>query len=208
MFLSNPRNIQTILFDFHGVLCFYEVYKPMLELEYPEKLEWISKNVFEEDKGLVRKWMRGEISSDEMNRNIAKRAGMDFDVLNKAFIESALNMKLDEKLLLFISKIREAGMKVGLVTDNMDVFSEITAPAHRLKEKFDAIVNSVDYGFLKKENHGKLFDIALEKLGGSIQNSLMVDNQPAVIELFESKGGIGYLYTDFPAFDAWATINI
>ncbi len=208
MSLSNPRNIQTILFDFHGVLCFYEFYKPMLELEYPEVLEWISKNVFEEDKELVRSWMRGELSSDQMNKDIAKRVGIEFEILNKAFIDSVQSMKLDEELMSCIFKIRETGIKVGLVTDNMDVFAKITAPRHQLEEKFDVIVSSADYGFLKKENNGKLFDIALEQLGGSIASSLMVDNQPGVIEVFKNKGGMGYVYTDFPTFAMWVRENL
>ncbi len=144
------------------------------------------------------------MSSDQINKDIAKRVDIEFEILNESFIESVQNMKLDEALLLCISKLRVAGIKVGLVTDNMDVFSKITAPRHKLDEKFDVVVNSADYGVLKKDNNGKLFDIALEKLGGTIETSLMVDNQPAVIELFESKGGIGYLYTDFSSFDSWA----
>jgi hypothetical protein len=46
----------------------------------------------------------------------------------------------------------------------MDVFDEVTVPHHRLDEIFSTIVSSCNYGILKHENEGKLFDRVLEKL--------------------------------------------
>ncbi len=198
------QSIRSVLFDFDGVLCFDRFYTNDLLETHPETFQWIQKNIFE-DRELVRTWMRGTISSGEMNEDIAKRTGIDVNTLKAAFQKSVESMKMDERLVELISAIRAQGIKVGLVTDNMDVFSAITKKKHSLERKFDTVLNSADYGFLKKEQNGQLLDIALEKLGEKdISKSLMIDNQQAVIDLYTQKGGNGYLYTDFDSFKTWA----
>ncbi|MBI1833424.1 MAG: HAD hydrolase-like protein [Candidatus Andersenbacteria bacterium] len=197
-------NFKTILFDFDGVLCFDYFYTTTLKPEHSEIADWIAKNVFEGNRELVRRWMRGEVTSDQVNDDIASRTGIDVEILKEAFEESVRLMKLDDQLLALINTLRKQGTKVGLVTDNMDVFSEITVKNNNLSQKFDAVVNSADYGFLKKEQNGRLFDIALEKLGEkNISKSLMIDNQSDVIELYEKKGGRGFLYKNFVEFKNW-----
>jgi hypothetical protein len=46
----------------------------------------------------------------------------------------------------------------------MDVFNEITLPYHKLDEIFPVLVNSCDYGAMKHEQDGLLFDKVLEKI--------------------------------------------
>lgn len=197
--------IRAILIDFDGVLCLDRFYTNDLSQTHPEVYVWIQKNIFEHDRELVRKWMRGEINSETMNEDIAKRVGIAAGTLKAAFQKSVENMKMDERLLELISTMRSRGIKVGLVTDNMDVFSTITKQNHDLERKFDVVLNSADYGFLKKEQNGKLLDIALEQLGEKdISKSVMMDNQQSVIDLYVSKGGQGYLYTDFDSFKEWS----
>lgn len=195
---------RTILFDFDGVLSFDRFYTSTLKPEHSDVADWINKNIFEDDRELVHKWLRGEISAVQMNKDIADRAGIDLGILNQAFKKSVELMTLDEDLLALINEIRKQGIKVGLVTDNMDVFSEITIKNHKLNQKFDVVLNSADYGFLKKEQNGRLLDIALEKLGeNDISRSLIVDDQPETIKLYEQKGGKGYVYKDFKEFESW-----
>lgn len=76
----------------------------------------------------------------------------------------------------------------------MDVFTEITIPRHRPYALFDVIINSADRGMLKKEEQGKLFDIALTALGTDGENSLLIDDSNSTIELYKQKGGKGFLY--------------
>ena len=59
---------------------------------------------------------------------------------------------------------------------------------------FDVTINSADYGFLKKDDNGKLFDIALASLDEKIENSLMIDDSDSTIKLYEQKGGQGFRY--------------
>jgi hypothetical protein len=46
----------------------------------------------------------------------------------------------------------------------MDVFDKITVPHNTLHEVFPIIINSCNYGVLKHEENGKLFDIVMGKL--------------------------------------------
>lgn len=201
--------IRTFIFDFDGVLCFDRFYQSALSPEQADIAHWITKNIFEEDRELVCKWMRGQISSGQINEKIAEETDVDINLLNQALTKSVELMKLDEDLLILIAEIRRQGIKVGLVTDNMDVFSDITVSNHNLDKKFDVVLNSADYGFLKKEQNGKLLDIALEKLGEKdISKSLFVDNQPEAIELYKQKGGQGYVYKNFREFESWAHENL
>lgn len=105
-------------------------------------------------------------------------------------------MKLDKEIKDLAESLKLSGKKIGIVTDNMDIFTQITIPNHQLETLFDIVINSADYGMLKKEDNGKLFDIALAALGENIENSLMIDDSESTIELYKQKGGHGFVYRD------------
>ena len=187
-------DVRTILFDFDGVLCHDRFYVQTLLPEYVHVYEWIQTNIF----GMPHEdWLRGIVSSERINKIISDGTGIEFDLLHEKFLESVRMMKLDERVKDLVRELKSSGHKVGLVTDNMDVFSDITIKNHKLDEVFEVILNSADYRILKKDNHGELFDIALEKLNAPIENTLMIDNSRAVIDLYIEKGGEGFLYEEF-----------
>jgi len=186
---------RTVLFDFDGVLCHGRFYEKALLPEHREVRDWLQANVFG-DKELVRKWMRGQVGSVEVNRLIAQNTNIEYGTLARLFEESVVGMELDKEVLAVAESLKRAGRKIGLVTDNMDVFTKITVPNHRLDSLFDVIINSADHGVLKNEDGGRLFDIALSALGEDVGDSLMVDDSAATIELFRQKGGQGFVYRD------------
>ncbi|PIT88069.1 MAG: hypothetical protein COU29_03585 [Candidatus Magasanikbacteria bacterium CG10_big_fil_rev_8_21_14_0_10_36_32] len=186
-------NYQTILFDFDGVLCKGRFYEKTLLPDYPEVYDWIQLNIFK-DKELVRRWMRNQIDSIEINKLISQNTGIEYEILKKLYKESVRNIKLDDKLVGLAKSIKLSGKKIGIVTDNMDIFTQITVPNHRLNVLFDVIINSADYGRLKNEDNGKSFDVALSDLGEKIESSLMIDDSESTIELYKKKGGHGFVY--------------
>jgi FMN phosphatase YigB (HAD superfamily) len=118
-------------------------------------------------------------------------------------------MRLDRRLLDMAQELAERKVKVALVTDNMDVFTQLTVPHHSLERYFPVIVNSCEYGFLKSEENGKLFDIALSKLGISgFARALLIDDSKSVRPVFEGRGGTAYLYETFERFAPWAEENL
>ncbi|MEK7071966.1 MAG: HAD family hydrolase [Patescibacteria group bacterium] len=186
---------QTVLFDFDGVLCKGRFYEKTLLPNHPEVYNWIQKNIFR-NKEMVHNWMRNQITSVEINELIAENTGIEYKLLNELYEESIRRMELEKEIIYLSESLKLSGNKIGIVTDNMDIFSKITVPNHQLDTLFDVIINSADYGLLKKDENGKLFDIALTFLGEKIENSLMIDDSEKTIELYQRKGGSGFVYRD------------
>lgn len=186
-------NYQAILFDFDGVLCKGRFYEKTLLPGYPEIYNWIQINIFS-NRELIQDWMRNRVNSADINEVIARNTGIEYEFLNQMYEESIRRMELEKEVRNLAELIKISGKKIGIVTDNMDVFSRITTPNHQLDKLFDVIINSADYGVLKKEDGGRLFDIALTVLGEEIENSLMIDDSEATIELYKQKGGSGFIY--------------
>ncbi len=193
---------QTIFFDFDGVLCTGRFYSTLLS-EYPEVYDWIQENIFG-DSELVKKWMRNQISSADVNGLIAKNTGINYEILTELYKNSILQMKLETELIDLINSLSKVERKIGIITDNMDVFTQIIAPV--LNAKFNLIINSADYGILKKDDDGKLFDIALNALGDKIENSLMIDDSESTIKLYRQKGGHGIVYKNFAELKSFLQI--
>lgn len=187
---------QTVLFDFDGVLCHDRFYEKTLLPDYQNVYDWIQANVFGDDE-IMQKWMRNDIKSNGINKLIAENTGIAREVLDSLYMKSVRMMELDGRVENLAKSLKLSGRKIGIVTNNMDVFSEITVGEHQLDKLFDIIVNSADYGRLKKDNNGGLFDITFAVLNETIKNSLMIDDSASVIELYERRGGKGFLYKDF-----------
>lgn len=184
---------QVVLFDFDGVLCQGRFYEKTLLPQYYKIYDWIQSNIFS-NKELVQKWMRNQTNSAEINRLIAENTGIEYESLNELYEESIRKMKLEKDVKDLARSLKLSGKKIGIVTDNMDVFTQITVPNRQLGTLFDIIINSADHGMLKKEDDGKLFDIALTALKVDIENSLIIDDSEATIELYKKKGGNGFIY--------------
>ncbi len=193
--LKSAMESKTILFDFDGVLCKERFYKKTLLPKHTDLYNWIQINIFG-DKEMVQRWMKGEINSYKVNSLINRNTKFDYELLKKLYEESVRNMRLEKEVLGIAKSLKESGCKVGIVTDNMDTFTTITVPNHNLKTVFDVIVNSADYGILKKEENGKLFDIALASLESTIEESLLIDDSEEIVELYKKKGGSGFVYKD------------
>ena len=184
---------KTLLFDFDGVLCKGRFYEKTLLPNHSEIYDWIQMNIFG-NREMVRDWMRNRVNSAEINELIAKNTGIEWNFLNGLYEESIRRMKLEKEAIDLAESLKSSGKKIGIVTDNMDIFTKITIPSHQLDTLFDVIINSADHGILKKDDNGKLFDIALATLGEKIENSLMVDDSESTVELYRQKGGQGFVY--------------
>jgi len=185
-----------ILFDFDGVLCHDKFYEKTLLPKYQEVYDWIQKNIFGSS-SLIKDWMKGKINHQQINQRIADGVGIDFKEINDLFLKSVQLMDLDQELLTLAVRLKENDFRIGIVTDNMDVFSEITIPNHNLESLFEVMINSADEGILKNDNNGRSFDLVVSRLGeDDCSKAIMIDDSEGTIELFQSKGGCGILFTD------------
>ncbi|MBM3257148.1 MAG: hypothetical protein FJY98_02355 [Candidatus Liptonbacteria bacterium] len=189
--MKSPR---TILFDFYGVLCRGKFYNEKLREKFPHIFDWIQENIFGGTWQLADEWMRGKLKARDINKHIAEGTGIEEKLLNELFFEDLKKLPLEERMLAYAKELKQQGKKICIVSDNMDVFSEITVPQHQLNKAFDVVINSADYGLLKQDEKGKLFDIALEAIGEKdISLTLLIDDSPKSVEVYKEKGGNIYL---------------
>jgi FMN phosphatase YigB (HAD superfamily) len=199
---------RVVLFDFDGVLSrgyFYSGLKKDAPLVY----NFIEENVFGSLSGKMDQWMKGQLTWVQINQLIAQETEFDEQKLYEHLVGSIRRMKIEQRLLELSSQLQEKGVKVGLVTDNMDIFNEVTIQHHKLAEFFPVIINSCDYGLLKHEKEGELFEIALEKLQhNSFEEALLIDDSQRIVQVFQNKGGSIYTYINYEQFEPWAQQNL
>lgn len=197
------QNLSAVFFDFDGVLCTDRFYTTLLP-EYPQVVRWIGRNIFGAEK-YCDSWMRGELTWWEINKVIAAATGIDCELLDDKLAESVRLMQVNPALLRFAENLKQKGVKIALVTGNMDIFNEITVPEKGLDRVFPLIVNSFDYRMMKQDEDGKLFDIALKKLGlNSYENVWLIDDSATYCDIFRAKGGNAHQYSNQNDFEKWA----
>jgi FMN phosphatase YigB (HAD superfamily) len=197
------KNVSAVFFDFDGVLCTDRFYTT-LKIEYPHALQYISENIFGGPQKYAERWMRGEFSYHEINAVISEATEVPLDKLNRLFKSSVRQMRINTALIQFALSLKKRGIRIALVTGNMDIFNEITVPEKGLARVFPVIINSFDYKMLKIDANGRLFDIALEKVGlTSYQGVWLIDDSAEHCAIFAAKGGNVYQYSGQKQFELW-----
>lgn len=204
--LPEVERINTIIFDFDGVLSHDKFYGEELREKHPKVHQWVQDNIFGSDRKLSDDWKRGKLTSEDINKIISDNTDIDFTILNDLHRKGVLAMKLDTRVVDLVKRLRSQH-KLCLVTDNMDVLTSITIKNHSLDKLFDAIINSADHGYLKKDSDGKLYDIALNKIGADIKRTFLIDDSPKAVKLFTEKGGNAFLYKNFDELELFLKEN-
>lgn len=189
------RDVHAILFDFHHVLSHDHFYESTLLPEHKEVSDWISQTIFG-DHELVRDWMRGKTTWRMLHDRIVAETGMDRLLLDQLFIESVKQMKIVDDMVCLAREVKEKGFKIAIVSDNMDIFSEVTVPHQKFDQLFDAVFNSADHGLLKQDEHGKLFQHVASILEVPIEQSIFIDDSKNNVDLFRELGGRAITHTD------------
>ncbi len=154
-------------------------------------------------------WMKNILTYDKVNKYISLNTGIDYNLLNKLFLESVEQMQIEEWLIDTALTLREKWIKIALITDNMDVFNTITIKKHNLDKVFPLIINSCDYWYIKTEKNWLLFDIAMEKIWEKdINKTLMIDNSSNIYNLYTAKWWNCYKYKEYEEFSIWAKENL
>lgn len=198
---------EAVFWDFDGVWSKDRFYKS-LKIFYPKAHEFVETGIFGPNNyGHVDKWMRAELTMDDINRLISRETGIDFDLLTKTFLDDVAHMEIETRHIPIVKELKRKGIKVGMITNNMDVFSTVTVPRLDLSALFDGhVYNSFDYHLLKAEG---LFDIAMRQTGCSnYAATLMIDDSVRARTAFETKGGQTYAYTTFEEFQVWVSTSL
>ncbi|HVT75055.1 MAG TPA: HAD family hydrolase [Candidatus Paceibacterota bacterium] len=178
-------SIKPILFiDFDGTLCHDRFWRSLGQ----DSLRKIQDALFSSNKDLIRDWMRGMYTSEEINRRLVDILGLSYDSLWRNFVDDCKSMSVDGNVL---KKIRElkAFYKIILITDNMDSFDRFTVPGLGLKDYFDDIINSFNMKKLKTESDGQVFIDTLKRNNILPQQAILFDDSEKSCETFNKLGG-------------------
>lgn len=199
---------ETVLFDFHGVFCRDFLFSKLGEV-HAAAGRFLQSEIFGSDCELVDRWMRGGMTVADIQDRIVENSGIDPDLLSEILRAGIEEMNVDRRLLQLAKTLADHGVKVAMVTDNMDIFSDVIVKRHRLSEYFPLIVNSCEHGLLKKDENGRLFDIVFEKLGVSdFGKALLIDDSKTVGPVFRGRGGSVYTFETYEKFEPWMKENL
>lgn len=143
---------RVLLVDFDGVLSNGRFYESTVS-DNNELTRRIQSYLFSPDKDeLVKEWMRGKYSYEQIHQIASKNVQVSEDELNHLLVQSVKEFELNTALLDHISRLRKNEWSVYLYTDNMDIFDRVSVPYFGLEKHFDAIYSSSAYGYLKFED--------------------------------------------------------
>ncbi len=196
---SLEQLMKPILFiDFDGTLCHDRFWRSL-----PEELQSkIQAYLFGSQNALVKDWMVGKYTSEEINRILADELQTDYEILWTTFVKDCEEMSVSREVLNVIENLRGAYTTV-LITDNMDCLDRFTVPALSLNKYFDLIVNSHAQKSLKNDDGGKAFQKVVEKYQSPLSHSILIDNSFSSFELFKNLGGKSCLVDTENSLESW-----
>lgn len=146
---------KTIFIDWHGTLSDSRFWERWAKDPTKQKLHRLVRHaLFESEEGLliVRDWMRGLRSVDDVVRYLHDVTGITISDLKDELRYTSENMVfINPEVVHRIEALRAKGVKVLIASDNMDTFRLWTIPALGLEDMFDGILTSDTQGALKSE---------------------------------------------------------
>jgi FMN phosphatase YigB (HAD superfamily) len=196
----NPADIRCIVFDF-GFTLSSDLYFKIPPPECPNWQQLIQQHIFSNN-DLVDDWMRANISLKDIAEELVPIVHMEHPRIMKFLKAGCHKLDFNQAVFDFALEQRQRGRKSVIVTNNMDVFTQIVVPQHNLHDKFDIIINSFDYQEIDKSI---LWAKAFELLGKGIsyRQSLLIEDGENNVKKFRRNGGYAYQYVNDKHFLAW-----
>ena len=196
----NLAAIRCVVFDF-GFTLSPDYYFTVAPAGYPQWHAVIQEHIFRQET-VVNPWMTGDLGLVDMAKIVSQHIDLPLPIIVDTMERGCARTRLNPVVWKFACAQRAQERKTALVTANMDVFTRIVVPLHRLDTIFDVIFNTSDHHELRKE---VLWDRAFELLGDGISytNSLLIEDGPKEPALFRERGGVAYQYENDDLFRQW-----
>lgn len=200
------KKYKVVFIDWNGTLSSSKFWGHLEKSNTSDKklFEKINKTLFSELRHLIKPWMKGEINSECVVKDVSEKSGIEYKVVFDEFVRGCEQMEyVTESCLNKIQRIKDKGIKVVIATDNMDSFLRWTVPAMRLDLIFDEILDSFTLKALKNDfdNNGEsLFFSKYFKENGLLKGDcLLIDDsedkenkiQNYGIDYLRITGGVG-----------------
>lgn len=200
---STGQKEYLVFIDWDGTLCYDRFWKDLRDdtSPYREIGKKIDEFLFVKNKRLVRGWMKGKYSSEEINTLLSKELDIPYKFLWESFVRGARNMRMNPEAGREIKELRKYA-HVCLITGNMDSFSRFTVKSQRLSDYFDIIINSYERRRLKTEYRGREFKHIANSLGIDLKDTFLIEDSLKSCQTFKELGG-----TSFQVHDEMDTVN-
>lgn len=152
-----------------------------LEASNNDLFKKIEDSLFKNNIDLIKPWMKGEMTSEDVVKRISDETGLDYKVIFEEFANGCKLMEfVDPKVPELVKKIQKRGIKVYIASNNMDSFNRWTIPAMKLEMLFDGIINSFPIKALKHDftesGISMFFDQTLTKEGVTAKETILIDD--------------------------------
>lgn len=151
----------------------------------------ITAKVFKNENISIKEWMRGNIKTEDVLKVVAENEA-DFLFLLKELEYSCKNTKFAYVgIETILNKLKNNKIKLGIATDNMDVFMKYTVPNLNLNKYFDYIICSSDIGYLKLDTVNEkpiFFEKTLKENNLTYKDCLFIDDQEKFIDFYKNIG--------------------
>lgn len=152
-----------------------------LESTEPDLFTKFEDNLFKKNIDLIKPWMKGELTSEDIVRKISNETGIEYEKVLNEFIKGCELMEyVDSKVPELIKKLKKKGYKVYIASNNMDSFDRWTIKAMKLDELFDGIINSFPVKVLKhdfnEDGTSLFFDTVLAKENVKPNETVLIDD--------------------------------
>lgn len=190
-----PQKKKAILFiDFNGVISYLPFWFSLADKTHA--LNHIHKPLehflFKENVHIIKQWMNGGYSSEEVHDLIHTGLGRNFSkqALWRVFVDDCKNIDVSKPIISHLNKIKDA-YYVVLMTDNMDSFDRFTLTEQAsLFSVFDEISNSYNEKRGKRDNGCASFFKYIDRYQANSSHCILLDDSNGNCQAFaECVGG-------------------
>jgi len=203
-----PNKSKILFVDFNGVLSYKHFWFSLAE-SHPRTKSKIEDYLFNQNPQLVKDWMNGAYTSEQIVHQLCEDRGIDYDNIWQVFVQDCKDIDVSKPILNKLNQMKDEFYLVHS-TGNMDSFNRWTLPANPLmSEVFDRIDNSYDFGYQKNHNEGKYFKDTIALLGFNPDQAYVIDDSTKVCQVFADLGGTALCVTgEAQVLDALDTLRI
>ena len=136
----------------------------------------------------------GHISSAERWDQLGKHFGLDGTGIAELRHDFFSGDLLDETLVAYIKRLRQAGFRTGLLSNAPDEARQLLIRDYPIIDHFDGVVISAEVGVMKPDP--KIYRLAAESVGVDLTEALFVDDMMENVEGARAVGMEAVHFTD------------
>lgn len=196
---GNGPAVDAVLYDFGGVFMPspFEAIRKLGEeqgIDYEAAVEVLFGSYHEDTDHPWHRCERGEIEiavARQEIRELGRQRGYDLDLFQMLKYLSG-NGQLFEPMVECVRRVRAAGCRTAIVTNNVAEARDFWRPLIPLDELFDVVIDSSEVGMRKPDR--RIYELALERLGGIAPGrAAFLDDFEGNVAAAEALGLIGIL---------------